>query len=441
MDIQIKQIPEKSQVELTIIVTPEELEPYLDQATKSLSKNHPINGFRPGKATLNAALKVYGHERVINEALEKGIPRWFVQAIVEHDIDALGRPTTSITEADIDKGVSFTATVDVLPEVKLGDPRKITAESREMTVSDDDVTQELKVLAKSHSTYIDVARPAQLGDTVIADFQVLMNGQPLEGGASQNHPIQLGEGHFVPDFENKLQGISAGDEREITMKFPENFAQAALRGREAQARVKAHEVKQRIVPALTDDFATKLGKFTSLAHLKEELKKNMGEERRQAEADRLGGELTEKLADLSSFGALPASLIEREIDRRLDELAQMLAYQKKTIEEYLQQTKKTPTELRTELREPAIRTVKVSLALRQFAKEQGIEADEEEVKTRAEEIIQHYQGPDHDGHHHGGQGHTHGDVDPEEITEHVKANIRNQTAIKKLQELATIKKV
>lgn len=421
MEATTKKIPGQSQVELTIFVTPEELEPYLDQAAKSLSKNHPINGFRPGKATLEAALKVFGRERVVNEALEKGIPRWFVQAVLEHNIDALGRPATSLTQADIDKGVSFTATVDVLPEVKLGNPQKISVESRPVAVTDDDVTQELTILAKSRSTYIDVARPAQLGDTVIADFQVLVNGQPLEGGASQNHPIQLGEGHFIPDFENKLQGISAGDEREITMKFPDDFAQAALRGREAQARVKAREIKKRIMPALTDDFAKKLGQFTSLAHLKEELKKNIGEERRQAEADRLGGELTEKLADLSSFGALPASLIEREIDRRLDELGQMLAYQRKTIEEYLQQTNKTPQDLRTELREPAIRTVKVSLALRQFAKEQGIEANEEEVDTKVQAVIAHYQGPDND------------------VREHVRASLRNLAAINKLKELATIK--
>jgi trigger factor len=432
MDISIKEIKDKSQVELTISVTSEELEPHLDRAAKSISKDHPIKGFRPGKATLDAAMNVYGKDRIVTEALEKGIPRWFVQAVLEHDIDALGRPATTITEADIEKGVTFTATVDVLPTITLGDPTKIVVERQPAVVNDKDVDQELLVLAKSRGTYIDVARPAQVGDTVIADFTVSMNGQEIEGGSSKNHPIQLGEGHFIPDFETKLQGIQAGDEREITMVFPTDFAQAELQGKAAQARVKAHEVKQRMVPEINDEFARKLGQFKDLQHLKDELKANMKEERVQKEKERLQGELTEKLADISTYGALPTSLLEREIDRRLQELMQMLAYQQKTLEEYLHQTKKTPLELRAELREPAERTIKVSLALRQFAKEQSIEASEEEVNEKALAVIQHYQEPDHDGHHHG-------EFDPEEVKDNVRATIRNQKALEKLEELATIK--
>lgn len=430
MDVDIKQIPDTSQVELMISVTAEELELYLDRAAKSLSRDHPIKGFRPGKATLDAAVNVFGKDRVMSGALEKGIPRWFVQAILEHDIDALGRPATAVSNADVDTGVTFTATVDVLPEVILGDPKKIVVEQKPVTVSDEEVKQELAVIAKSRSTYIDVARPAQQGDTVIADFTVIMNGEPLAGGSSTRHPIQLGEGHFIPDFENKLQGIVAGDEREITMTFPDDFSSAELRGKHATARVRAHEVKQRVIPELTDDFAKKLGKFESLQHLSRELKKSMLLEREEKEQDRLGGELTEKLADISTFGALPVSLIEREIDRRIQELTQLLAYQQKTIEQYLEQTKRTPRQLREEMRGPAERTVKVSLALRQFAKEQGVEATDEEVERRAQEFLKHYEKPHH----------AHREVDPEEMKDHVRAQIRNQKALEKLHQLATVKR-
>lgn len=429
MDVSIKEIKDKSQVELVVAVTAEELEPHLDRAAKSISKDHPIKGFRPGKATLDAAINVYGKERVVNEALEKAVPRWFVQAVLEHEIDALGRPITNIQEADLNTGVKFTATVDVLPAVTLGDPTKIIVERQLVTVTEQDIQQELHSLAKSRSTYIDVTRPAQMGDTVVADFTVSMNGQALAGGSSKNHPIQLGEGHFIPDFENKLQGIQAGDEREITMVFPTDFAQAELQGKEAQARVRAHEVKKRMVPEITDEFARKLGEFKNLQHLKDELRANMKLEREQKEKERLGGELTEKLADISTFGALPASLLEREIDRRLRELIEILAYQKKTIEDYLQQTKKTPAELREELRQPAERTIKVSLALRQFAKEQAIEASEEEVNSRAEEILKHYQTADH----------AHGEVDPDDLKENLRAQIRNQQALTKLEELVNVK--
>lgn len=432
MDIQIKKIPEKSQVELTVSVTAEELEPHVERAAKNLSKDNPVKGFRPGKASLEAATKAFGKDRLLSEVIDKAVPRWFVQAVLEHDIDALGRPSTTVSKADIETGITFSSIVDVLPDVTLGDPQKITAEKKPVTVTDDDVKQELTVIAKSRSTYIDVLRPAEKGDTVIADFTVAMNGQPIEGGSSKNHPIQLGEGYFIPDFENKLQGILAGDEREISMTFPDDFSQEELRGKQASATVKAHEIKKRVVPEINDEFAQKLGKFDSLQHLSDELKKNLLADKAEKEADRLGGELTEKLADLSTFGVLPDSLIEREIDRRLQELLQLLAYQQKTLDQYLEQTKKTPEQLRVELREPAERTVKVSLALRQFAKEQSLEATDEEINEKAQAIIQHYQGPDHDGH-------KHEELDPEEVKEHVKAQIRNQKAIDKLKELATIK--
>ena len=414
-----------SQVELKVTATPEEFTPYVEQAAKTLTKEKALPGFRPGKAPVEAVVKALGHERVLSEALEYGIPRLFVEAVLAKEIDALGRPATTIEQASLDGPVSFTATVDVLPEVALGDIAQLSARRQPITIDDKRVEQELAVLAKSRSTYLDLDRPAQEGDTLVVDFEVTMDGQPMEGGSSKQHPVQIGEGHFIPDFEQKIQGMVAGDQRAFDMTFPADFADEQLRGKQASATVTAHEVKKRIVPELTDEFAKGLGSFTSLADLKTKIKDNLQAELTQKEQDRLRGELAEQLAEHATFTALPTSLVEREIDRRVAELTQMLTMQQKTLPDYLTAQQKTTEELRAELTAPAEKTIKVSLALRAFAQEQAIELTEEELETKVQEYLQHV-APDDEARQR---------IDLAELKESLATTLRHQKALAHLEEL------
>ena len=384
MDITVTEKGATSQVELKVTASADEFKPYVEQAAKTLTKEKGLPGFRPGKAPVDAVVKAFGHERVLGEALEHGIPRLFVEAVLAKEIDALGRPATTIEQASLDGEISFTATVDVLPTVQLGDVSTLTATRQPITIDDKRIEQELAVLAKSRSTYLDLDRPAQEGDTLIVDFEVSMEGTPMEGGSSKQHPVHIGEGHFIPDFEQKIQGMVAGDEREFTMTFPDDFADTKLQGKEASAKVKAHEVKKRVIPELNDEFAKGLGDFSSLTDLKGKIKTNLEAELTHKEQDRFRGELAEQLADKATFTTLPQSLVEREVDRRIAELSQMLSVQQKTLPDYLAQQKKTADELRGELKEPAEKTIKVSLALRTFAQEQGVEVTDEELETKAQ---------------------------------------------------------
>lgn len=427
MDIAIAKDEGKSQVTLTVTVTPEELEPYLDRAAKTLSKTTPLKGFRPGKASMDVAMEAFGKDRVLSEALTYAVPRWFVQAVVEHTLDALGQPVTTIKTASLEEGVVFTALVDVLPSVVLGDIAAIMVTRRQTPITDADVDRELGLVAKSRSTYLDVARPAVEGDTVTVDFSVTLNGELMDGGSSKNHPVHLGEGHFVPDFERQLIGISAGDQREFTIVFPDDFANASLRGRQAQATVAAHSVQKRVIPELTDEFARRLGRFTDLATLRTQLQNNLQADRDEREQERRYGELTDQLATTATFAALPKSLVEREIDRRIDELTQMLTYQQKTLANYLQDRQITPETLRVELTEPAERTVKVSLALRQFAQEQNIIVTDEEVAQQLETLRSDYPQPK-----------LRSDVDQDELLASVAHSLRNRKALARLEALATV---
>lgn len=428
MDIKVTPQPNKSQVELDIASTPQEFAPYLDKAAKKLSTDHPIKGFRPGKVTTSVAIDSFGKDRVLHEALDLAMPQFFVHAVLDHDVEAIARPAITVTTLSVEEGLRFTAVVDVVPSVTLGNVSGITVSKRAVTVSDQDVEKELKVLAKMRATPLDVARPAQTGDTVTVDFKVSLHGKILEGGESKNHPIHIGEGHFVPGFEEKLVGIQAGDVREFTIKFPADYAQAELRDQEAAVWVQAHAVQKQVVPELNDDFAKQVGKFNDLQALKDTLKQNLAHEKEHKEQDRFHAELSDKLAEVSSFGPLPDPLLEREIDSRLQEFSQMLALQQKTVDDYLQQQGKSLADIRAELRPVAEKAVKVALALRALAIQEKITLDEKEVEKSLNAYLARYASPEA----------ARSSTDMEDLRENITTMIRNQKTLKRLEELVTV---
>lgn len=416
---------EKSQVELTVEVPAKEFGMYIERAAKKLSSDNPIKGFRPGKASVQVVAETFGQDRLLHDAMDLALPRFFVEAALDHDIEAINRPAITVHQLGLDEPFKFMAVVDVLPEVTLGDVKKISAKQREVEVDDTQVEKELTYLARMRSKYIDSIRPSQEGDVVTVDFTVKMNGEVMEGGTSKNHPITIGDGQFVPDFEKGLLGLSASETRTYLISFPDDFPKEDLRGKKAEVEVTAHAVQQRIIPVIDDEFAKNLGKFKNLQNLKDELKKNIGKELEQKEKDRFLGELAEKLADSSTFAHVPDVLVEKEIEQRLQELAQMLSLQKKTMDQYLADNKKTLDQVKAEMREEALKHVKVGLAMRAFAKMHNITATDEEIGAKVNEHLKAYE--------HIPQAHT--QIDPEDLKERVASSLRNQKTLEKLAEI------
>lgn len=416
---------------MKISVSREELEPHLKEAAKQISKDKPLHGFRPGKAPVKMVEEAFGKERLLSEALDKAVPKFFIRAVLDNDVDALARPSVTVEELDAEKGLKFTAKVAILPEVTLGDFSSIAIEKRKVEVTDKDVEQELNYIARMRSEYLDIARPAQKGDTVIADFKIMMNGVVIEGGESKNHPVNIGEGHFVRGFEEKIIGISAGDEREFVIKFPDDYAKKNLRGKEAQVWVKAQAVKKQVVPEMNDELARKLGKFESLDNLKDSLESSLLQEREQKELDRFRGEMSEKLAEAAQFTNIPEVLIDKEIDRRIAEFSQMLAMQNNTIDSHLQKQDKQMADMRKEMREGAEKSVKVGLALRQLAEQENIEVADKELEDKINEYLKQYASSDQ----------AKKELDPEELRDRINYVLRNQKAMERLEEMVSVKTV
>jgi len=429
MEANVTRDNEKSKATLKISVTAEELAPYLRKAAAKLSRDNPVKGFRPGKASVEVVEEMFGRERLLNEAAARAVPEFFVRAVLDHGVSALDRPAVTIDTLDREKGLVFTSTVAVLPKVTLGDLSSIKVEKKLVEVKDEDVSKELSYLAKTRSTFIDVARPAEKGDTVTVDFRVSLNGELMEGGESKNHPVHVGEGHFVPDFEKHLVGIQAGDEREFAIEFPDDYAKQELRGKKAQAYVKAHTVQKRVVPKIDDEFASKLGDFKDLTALKYGLKSNLVREREQREKERWQAELADKLVEATTFSNIPDALIDKEIDRRIAELQEMLQLQQKTIDEYLVGRGKTMKAVRQEMRETAKRAVKVGLALRELSEQQHIDVEDEEVTLRVNEYMKRFASAKE----------AEKEVDVEELKENITHMLRNQKVLERLEELVTIK--
>ncbi len=429
MEVEVKQVREKSEAELEITISGDELASYIKKAAEKLSKEKGLKGFRPGKAPVNVVAEAFGEQRLLNEAAEKAVPRFFVQAALDNNIDAIARPSITVEKLGREEGLAFTAKVAVLPEITLGDVSAITGEKKVINVSDEEVEKELNSLAKTRSNYLPVARPAQKGDTVTVDFKVLMEGTVMEGGESKNHPVHLGEGHFVSDFEKNLIGIKVGETREFEIEFPADFAKKALRGKKARAWVVAHEVQKQVVPEINDEWARKLGKFKDLAALKYALKSNLIQEKERKERDRWRGELAEKLAGAAKFTPIHDALIDKEIDRMIEELTQMLAWQQKTWEEYLATSGKKLEEVRAGMRPSAERSVKVGLALRAFSVQQNIEVLEAEVTEKVDDYLKRFASPEK----------ASGEIEAGELKENISFMLRNQKALERLEEIATVK--
>lgn len=429
MHVKVTNKPETSQAELTISVPTEDFQVHVKRAAEALSKTTPLKGFRPGKAPVKAVLEAFGQERLLNEAVELALPRIFVRAAVEHDVEAISRPAIVITKIGLNEPLEFTATVDVLPEVKLGDITQLSIEKRDVAVDEAEVEREIAALAKMRAKSLEVLRAAERGDTVVIDFAVKIDGAVIEGGESKNHPVPIGEGHFVPGFEDNLVGITSGEERTFEITFPADYPKKDVANKKAQVSVKAHRVEKRVLPAIDDAFAKSLGKFEGLADLKTKISENLKAEKEAKEKERLAADMMEKLAAAATFGKIPEALIEREIDSRLHELQHLLAWQQQTIEDYLKRRNKTLADIRGEMREAAERAVKVGLAMRAFATQQKIEVADEEIEAQLNTYLAQQSTKAQPSKH-----------ELDHLREDITVRLRNLKALDKLEELTAGKR-
>ena len=379
---------EKSQVALTIEVGAAEFQAAIEKAYQKMRKKINVPGFRPGKAPRKLIEGMYGAEVFFEEAINIAFPDAYDAAVKEQELQVVGYPSVELVGEATQDGFTFKAVVPVYPDVTLGEYKGLSAPKDEVKVSAADVDERIKSLLDRNTRLVSVEREAQEGDTAVIDFEGFLDGVPFEGGKGTNHSLELGSHSFVPGFEEQVVGMKAGEEKDLDITFPEDYT-PELAGKAVVFKVKVHEVKEKEVPALDDEFAKDVSEFDTLKELKADLKKKITEER-QKEADRaFENTLMEQVAEKITAD-IPDAMVEAQARQFVDNFKMQIAQSGIPYDQYLKMTGMREDKLLEDAREPALRQVRVDLAVAAIIKAEDIQVTDEDVEAEYQKLAEQY---------------------------------------------------
>jgi len=369
----------ESRVRVAVEVPSEALERELSAAAGEIGRDLRVPGFRKGKVPPQVVLQQVGRDAVLDEAVRRGLPAWYEQAVSEAGIATVGDPKVDLSDLP-QKGapLEFTIEVGVRPAATLGDWKGMEVGRREPEVSPDEVQAELERLRESLASLETVERPAEKGDFAVIDFVGRIDGEPFEGGEARGYLLELGSGRLIEGFEDQLRGASAGDEREVRVTFPEDYQAEQLAGQEAVFAVGVKEVKQKRLPELDDDFALEAGGFDTLDELRAEIESRV----REVEESNIEAEFREAAVDAVAREAkvdVPHELVHAKAHEMWHRTARRLSSQGLDPQSYLQMTGKTEEELVTEAEPDAEKALRRESVLAALVKAEGIEVGDEEI--------------------------------------------------------------
>ena len=390
MKVEINKLP-KNQIELTIEVTLFELQPFLINSSTTISKEMNIPGFRPGKAPYDMVKEKIGEQAIYEEALDQIIKKTYPQAVLDQKLETVGQPKISVLKLAPGNPIVYKAQVSLLPKIQIGEYKKITAKKKEVKIDSKEIDKAIANLQKMFGKEMLVERPAEQGDKVEIDFDVFMDKVPIDGGGSKQHPLIIGEEHFVPGFEDNLIGLTKEQVKEFKLNFPKDYHKKDLAGKLAEFKVKMRAVYKIELPALDDNFARQVGQFKSFEELRQKIEESIKKESTNKEEQRFELEILDEIIKKSKFEEIPDILIEAEKDKILTELEQDVKKQGMKFDDYLQSLKKSKEELKKEFLEPAEKRIKTALVLKHIAKEEKIKIEDKEIDQEIKKTLEMYQ--------------------------------------------------
>jgi len=385
---------DKNKMSLEIEVEVEQVERALKQAHNKLVKKVNIPGFRKGKAPKAILERYVGKAALLEEAAETMIIPNYAAAIQETGIEPIDRPNVEIVQLEEEKPFTFKVTVEVKPEVVLGEYKGIQAERPKYPVAEDDVNKELERLQQRYAKLTELGEEDEIqdGDMALISFQGFVDGVAFEGGTSDSHSLSIGSGSFIPGFEEQLIGAKINEKRDVNVTFPEEYHKEDLAGKEALFKVEIKGIKRKEVAPIDDEFAKDVSEFENLADLKADITKRLEESAEKRAEEHVRNEVLTKAVDAASV-EIPPVMVDNRVERMLDELRERLAMQGLKLEQYLQFVNMDMDKLKEQYRPQAEREVKTDLVLETVAKEENIKATEEEVNAELDKISQQYNQP------------------------------------------------
>lgn len=387
MEVSVEPLP-KSTVKLTVAVTPQEMGRYYEQAAARVAGQVKVPGFREGKAPRAVIEKQVGAPALAHEARDLALTDSYYRAVMDNKLQPIGRPQTELPDGhdDLEKsGLRYTATVPVLPEVKLGDYRKVKVAPTESAFKPQQVGETLDQLRKGRAGFKAVERAAATGDRVEIDFVGTLKGTEVPGAKSENHPLVIGEDSFVPGFADKLVGLQTGQVKKFKITFPKDYHEATLAGQPVEFTVTMRKVEEVTVPDLDDEFAKSFG-AKDAADLRRRLQENLEQEKAKEATQQTESKVVDAVVNGAETEA-PDILIDEELDRMLAETRQHIESQGIQFDKYLEHLKKTEGELRTEQRPEAERRVKTSLVLNAIQQAENIAPTDAQVQAEIDDQL------------------------------------------------------
>ncbi len=374
-------VPEKRQVRLAISVDRETWQQSLARCYEGVKSVFPVEG----ESTRENIEKKYGAEFLYQEAVNDTYPQALVEAIGQSDIQIAGTPTLTVEKISGD-GYTFTAVIDLYPEVQLGQYKGLTAVYPEVELSSDDTESALAEYARTHPV-VEHPERAAMGDEVTLDFEGFVDGVPFEGGKGEQYPLLLGSGYFVPGFEEQVAGAAVGEERDVKVTFPTEYV-PELAGKDAVFRIKVHQITRRTTPEWNDDFARQQG-FADVSSLRRAVMESAVQKKQAQAAEQFANALIRQVTEGMTV-TIPDAMVENQLDGIINELRSHMQSQGYDLEPYLETCGMTLEQLRDHTREQAAAAARYELAMTEIARREGIDVTEADVDAKYEELSHQY---------------------------------------------------
>ena len=374
---------------VTVEITRAELEPSLNKVYLKVRKDISMPGFRKGKAPRMVIEAAYGKHVFFEDAIEDMFPETYKECVLTQDLKPVGRPGVSKLDIGDDDSVTLVIETDLYPEVTLGQYKGLEIEKADVEVSESEIDAEVERMAQNIARITTVDRAAAEGDTAVIDFEGFKDGIAFAGGKGEDYELKLGSHTFIPGFEEQVVGMSAGEEKDVNVTFPENYHEKSLAGAPVVFKVKVHEVKETVVPEKDDEFVKDVSEFDTMAELRADIEKRIRDEK-QAGIDRAFENAAIEKAVANMTVEIPDSMVEEELERQMERMDYELRSQGASLEAYAQMMGGNLDNIKNSLRPGALSSVKTNVMLDAVVDAEKIEVTEEECEEEYGKLAESY---------------------------------------------------
>ena len=389
MSLQVEKL-EKNMAKLTIEASAEDFEKAIQKVYLKARGRINIPGFRKGKAPRKLIEKMYGTGVFYEDAANDLIPTAYAEALKDCDLEIVSRPEINVTQIESGKPFIFTAEVAVKPEVTLGEYKGVEVEKSNVEVTDEDINKEVDKERENNSRTIDVDdRAVESGDIIKLDFDGSVDGVPFAGGKAENYTLTIGSGSFIPGFEDQLIGTKIGEDKDVTVTFPEDYHEKSLAGKEAVFKCKVNAITVKELPDADDEFASEVSEFETLAEYKEDIKKKLTEKKEKEARAKKEAQAVEKAVENATM-EIPDAMIDTQVQSMMEDFARRMQSQGLSLEQYFQFTGMDAKKMHDQMKPEALKRIQNSLVLEAVAKAENIEISDEKVDEEIAKMAEAY---------------------------------------------------